>query len=196
MLPSEAISAGRVPAAFLAPDVADTAMLESLESGGIALNDASGGRLVQTWRAWIDDGATSIKVSPLSGLAVTTLVTGAVNLTAVSLAFDAAMTPTVCYVEDGLAKLRWYDAANSVFVTDSFPGVTSCKVSADDKRRHQEGRSDVIFGYTRAGYLYRRQQRDRYAIERPVGPAGTRRLLRMGMAENRCFQFELVPASA
>lgn len=191
-IPYHGISAAPVVAAYLAPDDIDTGTLTSLELGGVALNDASQGRQVKTWRAWIE-GGTTIKVAPLPGLTPeTTLVVG-VNITTVSLAFDSNMQPAVAYLENGTLKLRWYDVTVSGFVITSFPGCTFGRVSSDDKREAQEGASDVIFAYVRAGNVYWREQRDRYLVERLVGaaPAGFR-FVQLGMNAQGRLQFRLV----
>lgn len=192
-VPYHGISDVPFPAAFLSPDSADVLPTVSLELGGVALNDASSGRQVQDWRAWIE-GGTTIKVAPLPSLTPeTTLVSGGVNITTVSLAFDSNMQPTVAYLEDGTLKLRWYDLTVNGFVTTSFPGCSQGRVSSDDKRAGQEGASDVLFSYLRAGSLYWREQRDRYLVERLVGvvPAGFR-LVTMGMNALGRMQWRLV----
>lgn len=192
-IPGNIIISPAIPAAFLAPDSTDTSAAESLELGGVALNDGSQGRQVQNWRGYIAAAGTQIRVQPqASGTPDTLLYTG-VNITAVSLAFDSNMQPTVAFVEDGVAKLRWFDAVGSAFVVTSYPGVTNPKVSSDDKRFSQVGASDVIFSYINAGTLYWRQQRDRYLVERAIGavPAGFR-LVTMGMNALGRMQWRLV----
>ncbi len=193
MLPRNAISVVPVFAQYLAPDSVDTQELQSLEQGGTALNDPSQGRQVKTWRAYIS--GPTIKVEPLvAATPTTTLVSGAVGaLTSVSLAFDASMQPTICYIEAGLVKLRWYNTVSALFQTDSYAGVTSARVSTDDKRKTQEGVSDVVFAYVRGDVLYYRLQRDRYTVEYTVGPAVKRKLSRVGVTTNLRLQFELQP---
>lgn len=152
--------------AFQSPDSADTLALESLERGGIALNDPSRGRLYQDWRARID-GAT-IKIGPVGG-AETVILTINGEPSEVSLAFDANMNPTIAYVEAGVAKLYWFNILINNFQTDIFTGATQPRVATDDKRETREGASDVILSYARNGSLYYRQQRERYLIEHLVG---------------------------
>lgn len=192
-VPYHGISETAFAAAFLPPDSSDVQNNVSIELGGVALNNATQGRRVKDWRAWIESGST-IKVAPLPGLSPeTTLVSGGINITTVSLAFDSNMQPAVCYLEDGVLKLLWYDTINSVFTTTTFPGCTNGKVCSDDKRAGQEGASDVLFTYLRAGSLYWREQRDRYLVERLVGvvPAGFR-LVTMGMNALGRMQWRLV----
>lgn len=197
MLPSNAISAVAVYAPYLAPDSADTQDVESLEQGGIAISDASQGRQVQDWRAYITTtaGVSTVNVAPrISGTPVTTVFVGTGLITEVSLAFDSNMNTAICYIEAGVLKLRWYNTLTSSYQTDTYAGATSGRVSTDDKRATQEGPSDVIFGYTRANVLYWRQQRDRYTVEYTVGPSSSLILKRIGMNQKNRLQFELVSA--
>lgn len=194
MLPNNAISVVVAYAPYLSPDSADGQDSESLEQGGIAISDASQGRQVQDWRAYIETtlGVSTIKVAPfLTGTPVTTVLTGTGLITAVSLAFDSSMNTATCYIEAGVLKLHWYDTVAGAYRSDSYAGATSGKVSTDDKRSSQEGPSDVIFAYVRADVLYWRQQRDRYTVEYTVGAAVGRNLTRLGMTTKNRLQFEL-----
>lgn len=188
MLPQNAISNPPVPAPFLPPDDVDFHTAISYELGGVALNDASQGRMVQLWAARIDGQA--VKLAPQGG-ADTTVFTVAGALSTVSLGFDSNMQPTVAYTEDGLVKLYWFDTVAGQFVHTSFPAVTSPKVCTDDKRDSQVAASDVIFAYVRDDVVRWRQQRDRYTVEYTAGPALGYQLHRLGMTENRRVQFEL-----
>ena len=191
-LPGNVVSSPALQTVFLAPDSSDSARLESLEQGGIALNDGSQGRQVQTWRAWVNLAGTEIRTSPLSGTPETRLLTRT-DITAVSLAFDSNMQPTITYTEAGVVKLRWFDAVSGDFVITTLTGATMSKVATDDKRESQEGASDVIVAYIRADVLYWRMQRDRYLVEYTAGalPAGYR-LVTIGMNAINRFQFKAV----
>jgi hypothetical protein len=194
-LPSNEISVVPQYAPFLEPDSEDTRLYDSLEEGGVAINDATQGRLVNAWRCWIE-GGTSVRVGiepdPEPG---TELFVG-VAIDAVSLAWDSNMAPTIAYRDEGVWKLRWYNSLTEAFQIDSYPTVTSARVSTDDKRETQEGASDVIFAYTIGeapdGVLYWRQQRDRYLTEYTVGAAGRQLLRTVGMNAGNRLQFELV----
>lgn|SRR5574341_1721717 len=195
MLPQNVVSSPPVPAPFLAPDSLDSGLLVSYELGGIALNDPSQGRMVQVWTARII--GQTIRLSAPS-VPESTFLTLAGVLTAVSLAFDSNMQPTLTFTEDGVIKLYWFDTVAGQFVTTNFPAATSAKVATDDKRASQVAASDVIFAYTSTGVLHWRQQRDRYTIEYIAGPVPLNgRLRRLGMNEARRLQFEIIaPMSA
>jgi len=196
MLPSNAISVTPQYAPYQYPDSSDILSTASLEYGGVAISDPSQGRLVKVWRAYIVTVAnvSTINVAPyITGTPVTAVYTGGL-ITSVSLAFDASMNPTICFVEAGTLKLRWYNTLTSAYQVDSYAPATSGRVSTDDKRKGQEGASDVIFAYTRGGTLYWRQERDRYGVEYTVGPSYALVLRRLGMNQKFRLQFELVSA--
>ena len=153
MLPSNAISAVLEYAPYLYPDSQDTLEVESQEYGGVALSDPSQGRLVKVWRAYVTtaSGVSTINVAPLTGGTPVTLYTGTGLITSVSLAFDSSMNPTICFIEAGALKLRWYNTLTGLYQVDSFAPANSGKVSTDDKRTGVEGLSDVIFARQRRG---------------------------------------------
>lgn len=182
------ISDPAFPAEFLSPDIDDSEPLVSLELGGIALNDPSQGREVQTWRCRVDAGV--VKVGPVGGVE-TAVFTVVGVLTSLSLAFDSNMAPTFAYVEDGVQKLRWFNTLTAAIQTDSFAGASDGRVSTDDKRDWAAPLSDVVFAYARGGVLYYREQRDRYLIEYTVGPTEGLSLRRFGMNAAGRLQFEL-----
>ena len=200
-LPGNALSSIPVISALIAPDNGErTNLLEDFERGGVALNDPTQGLDVRTWRAWSTDG-TDIRVAPLPGGApVTVVISGAVNITELSLSFDQNMGPTLAYVESGDTKLRWFDSVSNTIVTTTWPGAASPLLALDDKRSVAGNYNDVIFGYIRAGQVCYRQQRDRYEVEYVLGaaPGVGARLLQMGMGVNNRMQFKVTtpPVSA
>jgi len=174
---------------FLAPEDTDTELMISYERGGVALNDASLGRDYQLWKCYVED--STVKVSPVSGSPVTVIAT-APGITAVSLAFDTNIQPAVAYMTEGVTKFYWFNSLTAQFQTDTYVGVTSFKLHMDDKRVYNNAFSDVIFAYIRDGMLYVRQQKDRYAVEYPIGPA-LGRIRRLGLNRVWRLQFEIDP---
>lgn len=161
------------------------------EDGGIALNDPSAGHLYQEWRTVITLG-TLVTVEA-DNSPPTTLYSGT-NITEASATFDQNMRPVLAFVEDGLAKLRWYDTQVGAQVVTEYPDVHSPRVALDDKRVWQTQRSDVVFAYIRAGGLYYRQQRDRYSVERLLAaslPGNAVRLERIAFGANHRLHFVL-----
>lgn len=193
MLPNNEAFAPGIVSDFLNPDILETIdnQLVSYERGGAALNNGSQGLQVQNWVCFLSGNA--VKTSPVgSEGSATTLFTVSGEVTSLSIAFDTNMAPAVAFIEDNLAKLWWFDPIASAYTTTSYPGVISCRLATDEKRRAQTGITDIIFGYISADILYWRQQRDRYQTEYTAGPAGGRVLQRMGMNAEYRFQFELV----
>lgn len=163
MLPQDVLSSDPVSAAFMGGRALPIKNEVDYETGGANIQDPSRGLMVQIWRARILNSMSDIVVDAES-VAPLTLVSGT-NISEVSLTFDNSMRPVIAYVEDGTAKLNWYDTQQSMQVTSSFPGIVTPRVSLDDKRALQSQISDVIFAYMRNDSLYYRQQRDRYTIE-------------------------------
>jgi hypothetical protein len=91
------------------------------------------------------------------------------GITEISLAFDQNMQPVVGYIASGVAKLRWFSAGISQYVTTELSASSrSIFLTMDDKRKAAtEGNlNDVLVFYLRDDALLFRQQRDLYAIER------------------------------
>jgi len=208
MLPNNALSSVSLPGAFLAPDdkrpritrkLGDTtsygqcldASPQDWEMGGIGLNDPTQGLLVQTWKFWLD--GDDVKVGPDPDGPWTTLFSGA-GITEISGSFDVNMAPAVAYTQAEETKLWWYNPLIPGYTVTTFVGTASPRLALDDKRTSQSGNADIIFAYLRAGGLYYRQWRDRYATERFLcnQPPNTLRLGRIGMGSTNRMQFEFL----
>jgi hypothetical protein len=179
------------PAPFLVPDLTDTLLIQSLELGGTDIGDGSNGLMVQVWKAWVDDGGTSIKISTITDTLAITAISGLTDVTSVSLGFDTNMNYSIGYIDLGVVKFKWYDSVAEDYTTTTFAGADSVKVATDDKRAGQSANRDVIVSYTSGGILYYRMQRDRYSIEYTVGNVGAAKLYTIGMHNALRFQFAL-----
>lgn len=160
--------------------------LEQTVLGGIALNDPSQGRMYQNWVIYYD--SPYIRIKPEGGSVVFSLEMA--NVTAVSLAFDSNMNIAIAYQKNSGSYLYYYNFDVSAFSTLEIAGATSCRAVVDDPRTFYTPDSDIMFGYTLNGNLYYRQQRDKYLIERLIGPADGI-LLKMAPSEGNRLQFEL-----
>jgi hypothetical protein len=187
MIPANTFTPVPVISNFLSPyDQPYQPLLQNV-MGGLAIGDASLGRQVKIWT--VAYTGTDITVKPIDGPIAFTLP--ALDVQSVSLAFDSNMALVIGWMTSVDAEIYYYDTLLAAYTTRTFIGPTSCRVVVDDARDFYTPQSDVIFSYTMAGNLYWRQQRDRYNIERLVGP--TTKLLRK-MApniENR-LQFQLL----
>jgi len=193
-LPENTKSTVAVSGLYLPPDDLLTSPLLDYEVGGVAINDASQGLLLRTWRGIYDkqDGWLYLQAdneTPVQWIQD-------FQITEFSFSFDQNMRPAVGYVSNDVMRLRWFDTTINNYRTDTFGTARNPRVSLDDKRvvSGSAGLSDVIFAYIRGDSLYYRQQRDRYTVERLLrsGIEPNLKLKNIGMTRNLRMQFELV----
>tara|TARA_R110001592_G_scaffold98896_1_gene281988 strand:- start:647 stop:1225 length:579 start_codon:yes stop_codon:yes gene_type:complete len=168
-LPDNALSKSPVPAVFVGARALAVTRTVDYEDGGIAIQDPSRGSQYQRWRGRLLGENIILdapEVEPFVALS-------GPGITEISFTFDQNMNPAVAFVQDGVAKLWWFDSVpGQQVITELAVDVITPRVILDDKRFTQTSNSDVILGYVRDGTLYYRQQRDRFTIERilDVGP--------------------------
>lgn len=187
LIPENRLSLVPVPQGFLEPDSFVRTRVEDFERGGVALNDSTQGLNVQNWTAKIiGDDLVVIDEND-----VATVILTRPGTTSISLAFDQAMRVTLAFVQDGVAKLWWFDTnINSMTETIIPGGAEFPRLGLDDKRESQRNNSDIILAYMIGKALYYRQQRDRYQIERLLATELKGRLRNIGMNAGNRFQFE------
>jgi hypothetical protein len=187
MFPQNRLSTTRILSPIIGARKKTVGDTIDFEDGGIGLFDASEGLLYQEWRTETD--GTSIKISS-PNTSLTTLYTG-VDIISISCTFDQNMNPVYSFIEEGQAKLRWYDSSIEDYRTTNLDGSFP-KVFLDEKRPILIGSSDVILAYTKNASLYFRLQRDRYEIDyllaTGIGCYG--RLKNLGMGKNNRLQFQ------
>lgn len=188
MLPIGSPSSTPVKGEFLSPDDATRSPLIDYERGGVHLNDPSQGLDYQNWKVYYESG--SVKISTVTNTDVTILFTADL-ITEVSLAFDQNMRPAVAYVQDGVAKYRWFDpflnAIDTIVLTDAKSPMTGL----DDKRFRLLSDSDIILCYLKSNALYYRLQRERFIIEHLMGPipiASVQQITNVGMTTRNRFE--------
>ena len=162
------------------------------EEGPVAEQDPSLGMDYQEWRSYIKDGAVWVEAD---NTPPRILYESSGELTDISIAFNQNGDLHYVYVEDGVAKFRWFDTATSQFETMILPeGVRTPKITLVDKRTTQTSNSDIILSYIKADHgLYYRQQRDRFQIERLIHPGPFVMIRQMYMNTGRRLQWLLVP---
>jgi hypothetical protein len=198
VIPGNTLSVSPVSGDFLFPDSAMPRVMyvsgipRDEEMGGVALNNPTLGLMYQRWTFYFDLATGHVNVRPDAGT-VTTLFTDAA-LTELSGSFDSNMNTAVAYMSGGACKLHWYDSTVPGYVTTTFDGCSSPRLTLDDKRPLHDADRDILFFYLRAGALYYRQQRDRYGTERWLYdvPAGLHRIGRVGMANSNRVQIEII----
>jgi len=187
MIPSDTFTTVPVISNFLPPyDEPYQPLLQNV-LGGLAIGDPSLGRQYKIWT--VEYNGISITVKPVDGPIAFTLV--ASDVQTVSLAFDNNMGLVIGWTTSVDAKLYYFDTLTFGYITRTFVGLTSCRVVVDDARDFYLAQSDVIFSYTMSGNLYWRQQRDRYDVERLVGPT-TKLLRKMAPTIGNRLQFQLL----
>lgn len=175
-LPNNRLTTTCVENDFLDPDsIIRATRTIDYEKGGVALNNPSQGLRVKNWV--LELVGNDVTLYPQDdALDVNTLFSEA-GITEVSLAFDQNMQPVVGYIAGGVAKLRWFNAGTSAYVTTVVStSAISIFLTLDDKRKAAtEGNlNDVLVFYATDSNLYYRQQRDLYATERnPYTFSGT-----------------------
>ena len=187
-LPGESLSSSPRPSQFAGGRALAVSSRQDYETGGVALQDPSRGLQVQMWRARLigqDVVIDADTVAPVTWYS-------APGITEISFTFDQNMRPVLAFVQDGVAKLRWFDpVAGAVVVVDIGAGVVTPRVALDDKRRFGLPDSDVILAYIRGGALYYRQQRERFQTERLLDAGPHYRLIKIGMGRGLRMQFDL-----
>lgn len=195
MLPSNRSSLITIAGKFYNPDDLVIGDLTDFEYGGVALNDASQGLMVQPWVLTYRETAVVVTpMSPTPSDRVPITLFERAGITALSLAFDQNMKPVVAFELQGRLWLWWYDSVYEDPVFSDFGEGRCPRTTLDDKRASQTANSDVIFAYIREDKLCYRQQRDRFTREfimrQNVNPMT--RLKNMGLTDKMRFQFELV----
>jgi hypothetical protein len=169
-------------------------LTKDYETGPTGLNDTSEGLLVKTWVFEIR-GSTIVTYPEATPSLTTTLGSGYGELTEISGTFDQNGRPIFTYVEDGEAKLNWYDSSIASFtVTNYGATVLNPRVALDDKRFSQNPASDIIFTYIKNTNLYYRTQRERYLTEHLFKASVIQNentiLFRVGLNRGYRFQWE------
>ena len=185
MMPENILSSESVPAELLVPTRIST--LIDYEWGGIALNDTSQGLNVVIWQCFYADGFICVKRTDNETVFQ---IIAAENVSRVGLAFDFNMRPTVCYIENGVTKLYWYNTQIASHTITTFADVLNMCISLDDSRLRQSANADIIAAYQKSdGGLYYRQQRDRFSVERLLATETAGRLWQIGMNRGNRLQF-------
>jgi len=155
--------------------------------GGANIGDGSLGRDVQNWA--VEYQAGLIKVMDATGLVQYAIL--ATGVLGVSLAFDQNMSPCIAYMKADGARLYYYDSVLPGYTTLFFAGYDSCRLAVDKLDSFFEGQSDVMLAYTVGGQAYFRQQRDRFNIQYPIGPA-PHPVMRFGPSIENRLQLQLL----
>lgn len=191
MIPNNGLSSPALPDLYEGMPADSTgSRLISYAPGGVAIQDSTKGLDFQIWEARIIGNRVILSAPNTAPFEVYQ----GVDLTYVSLAFDRQMQPVIAFVDDGIARLEWYDSLTQqrVVTVIGAAEILTPLVYLDDTRRMQTATSDVIVSYLKNGSLYYRQQRDRYEIEHTLSAGAYFRLNKFGMNRGLRLQFELL----
>lgn len=160
------LSTTPVPAPFIgAGQEALISRTHDFIDGPVAEQDPSMGAAYQQWRAYIKDYAVWLEADNMPPRKL--LESPGNTITDISIAFNQNGDLHYVYVDAGVAKFHWYNTETASFQTLTLPpGTRTPKITLDDKRSTQSGRSDIILAYIKSdNKLYMRRQRDRFEIE-------------------------------
>ncbi len=155
--------------AFQSPDNrAGASELIDYEYGGIALQDPSEGLLYQVWKGWWDGVDSTAYLADDDGNGTPTAIFTEPNVIEFAFTFDQNMRWSIATRNSSnVLRHRWYDTAVEAYVITDYSGVSSVRLTLDDKRdtQVQFGAPDMILTYVRANQVRWRIQRDRFLTE-------------------------------
>jgi len=165
------------------------------EDGGIAIQNPAEGLNYQVWRARLLHAGEAGSAVELSAETVAPFIAWQQPyLQEFSFSFDQNMQPVFAYVQNGQAKLRFFDSVPQAFsIIDLEQGAITPRVALDDKRDFLAyAQSDCILAYVLNGNLVKRLGSERYQtthlVREDVGHAG---LIKIGMNRGWRFQYRL-----
>lgn len=162
------------------------------EDGPVAEQNPSLGLAYQQWRAYIKDFTVWLEADNLPKREL--LYSPEDTITDISIAFSQNADLHYVWMDAGVGYLRWYDTTILAFATMTLPaGVRTPRLTLDDKRSTQSGKSDIILAYLKAdNKLYFRRQRDRFGIEYLLADGPFISLDRMYMNRGMRLQWQLL----
>jgi len=189
MLPNEQLSSVVLLGEYLVPDNKNPQPLRDYELGGIGLHDPSAGLQYQIWTCYYEAG--DVKVSAPNTLPVVLFTDS--NIVKLTFTFDQNMRPFVSYIKkDKTAWYWWFNTFTGLQTLTQLSGANSISSALDDKRKRENGTSDVVLIYTKSNNLYFRAQRDRYGVEYQLQAAINATVVKAGMTNKNRLQIKLI----
>jgi hypothetical protein len=181
MLPDMTLSTMSDPATFVGGRAFPVQKHIDYELGPIAIRDPARGLMHQIWRARMENQYVYLSAPNVAEFVLLDLP----KVTEISFTFDQNANPIFAYVQDGIAKLYWFDASIADYVTTVFGAdVLTPRITLDDKRLTQRSVSDVLLFYQRDSKLMMRMQRERFSIEHALASNVTDGVVKCGMMRN------------
>lgn len=180
--------------AFKFPDnVVSDNELEDYEMGGIALQNPFEGLEYQVWKGYWEAGSAYLTNDTL---AAPVKIFDEPDVEEFCFTFDQNMRwAAAIRTKANLCKFLWYDSLVQAYVTTAISGVSSMRLTLDDKRHNQIqfGVSDVILTTIEGGKVCWRIQRDRFGIlySHPGSVSSRARITHFGLGENMRLQWRI-----
>jgi len=175
---------------FEVPDdfVSDITLIER-EMGGVAVSDPSQGINVNVWQSSYSNTTGTVYLKNLDTGITYTIISGVMNMTDLSFAFDANMRPNLGYrLSNCNSYIRYYDTITEAFVTRQLPaGAGAPKLTHDDKRDDMVllNVTDVMVYYILNNVLYFLVQRERFnTVHQAATLTSGATLVKVGMSND------------
>lgn len=193
VMPDNELSTTPVPTSYVGARALSVTGTVDYEDGGVAIQDVTEGLLFQRWRARLFRAGTVDSYVLLDAPTVSEFVAfEQENMTEISFSFDQSMRPAIAFVQEGVAKLWWYDTSvHDMVITEIGEDVITPRITFDDKRfLGSRGFfvSDLVLGYVLDDNLYMRIQRDRFTIPYLLAE-DVKPLIKIGFSRGLRLQF-------
>lgn len=165
-------------------------MTVAYTQGGSTLANASFGLTGYVWKAYIDGSNNVIvKREDQDELHIITSKSG---ITQLDFTFDQNMRPFLTYVADSFPYYLHFNADTSTYgevALDTYIKFPRCEL--DMREDYNISDSDIILGYTYAGNLCYRLQRERFSEEHIIATDPKKTMLwRVGVLEDGRFGYQ------
>ena len=171
--------------------------LVAREEGGIAISDPSQGYQGYVWESSYVPSTGSIRLTNLTTSSTSVVLSGIMNVIAISFSFDQNMRPMIVWTtSQNTASYYWYDTVTQGFLITSLPeGTDSVALTMDDKRQTlvRSNLSDILLFYTNNNELFVRVQRERFNTDHKIADLTPKtKLGRVGMGSDLRLKIELL----
>lgn len=162
---------------FLAPKSYHHGMLEAYSDGGPVIANVDAGLTGYVWHAYVEGDKVYLNREDTPTAEPQVLLTRA-GITQIDLTFDQTMRPFLAFVASGKPYYLSFSGDTSTYTTVKLPDtVVSPRCEIDYRDILDIPRSDIILGYTNAGNLCYRLQRERFLKEHKIAKDPKKTLL-------------------
>lgn len=187
-MPENRLSTTPVIGSFIGAASKSISNAVDYEDGPIGLSDPTEGMNYQEWRGRVVNDQILI----MSDNTEEYVEYAGVGISNLSIAFDQNGRLHYIFREGENYYLHWFNPQTGLMENkDMGTNIHSPRMTLDDKRIEQSGRSDIILAYINNtdGSLCMRQQRDRYDVEYVLDAGPYLGLEKIGKADTNRLQF-------